>query len=223
MPKWLSTLLMLVLVLGIAPFLVLTSVHAFLLPNWIAFEYSRPDFPKADLFNDKDRLFNATESLLYTTGDRTLEQFKALSANYNEREIKHMTDVRVIISQERVFYWIDVALLLIAIVVLGRNKETRALAAGGLLRGALVTLGLFVIVAVAAAISFNTFFTTFHRIFFSGDTWLFLYTDSLIQFYPLPFWIDTTFAIVALATAGAIIVGALGWVWGRNLRMRAGD
>lgn len=216
MPKWLSTVLVIILIVGIAPLLVLTSVHIFLLPNWIAFEYSRPDFPKADLFNDKDRLFNATESLLYTTGDRTLEQFKALSANYNEREIKHMTDVRVIIGQERVFYWIDATLLVIALLVLGRNKETRPLAAGGLLRGALLTLGLFVIVGAAAAISFNTFFTTFHRIFFSGDTWLFLYTDSLIQFYPLPFWIDTTFAIVGLAALGAVLIGAVGWWWGKK-------
>lgn len=216
MPKWLSTVLVIILIVGIAPLLVLTSVHIFLLPNWIAFEYSRPDFPKADLFNDKDRLLNATESLLYTTGDRTLEQFKSLSANYNEREIKHMTDVRVIIGQERVFYWIDATLLVIALLVLGRNKETRPLAAGGLLRGALLTLGLFVIVGAAAAISFNTFFTTFHRIFFSGDTWLFLYTDSLIQFYPLPFWIDTTFAIVGLAALGAVLIGAVGWWWGKK-------
>jgi len=211
---------MLILIIGIPPLLVLSSVHLFLLPPWIAYEYSRPDFPKADLFSDKDRLFNATESLLYTTGDRTFAQFKALSANYNDREIKHMTDVRVIIAQERVFYWVDAALIVIALIVLGRNKDTRALAAKGLFRSAVLTLALFVVIGSAAAISFNTFFTTFHRIFFSGDTWLFLYTDSLIQFYPLPFWTDTTFGIVALSALGAVVVGAVGWWWGKKVNSR---
>ncbi len=216
MPNWLSKLPMLALAIGIPPFLVLSSVHLFLTPSWIAFEYSRPDFPKADLFADKDRLYNATESLLYTTGDRALAQFLALQV-YNDREIKHMTDVREIIEKERVFYSIDAAFLVVAVVVLGRNKTTRALAARGLLQGALLTIALFVIVGGAAAISFNTFFTTFHRVFFQGDTWLFLYTDSLIQFYPLPFWIDTTFGIVGLSVLGALIIGAIGWFWGKKV------
>jgi uncharacterized membrane protein len=124
----------------------------------------------------------------------------------------------VIIAQERVFYWVDAVLLVIALVVLGRNKATRALAAQGLFRSAVLTLGLFVIIGSAAAISFNTFFTTFHRMFFSGDTYLFLYTDSLIQFYPLPFWTDTTFAIVGLSALGAVIIGAVGWWWGRRVK-----
>ncbi len=198
MPRWLSNLLVLVLIVGIPPFLVLSAVHLFLTPNWIAFEYGRSDFPKAELFSDRDRLYNATESLLFCMGDRTLAQFEALGV-YNDREIKHMSDVRELIAKERVFYALDGMLLLIALVASSWKKETRAIAARGLFRGAALTIVLFVGVAFFAAVGFNTFFTLFHRVFFEGDTWLFYTTDSLIQFYPLSFWIDTTFGIAGLS------------------------
>ncbi len=219
MPNWLRTLFVIILIIGIPPFLVLSAVHLFLTPNWIAFEYGRADFPKAELFNDKDRLYNATESLLYCMGDRTLEQFKALGV-YNDREIKHMTDVRVVIEKERVFYAVDAALLLAALLALGWKKETRVLAARGMFRGAVLTLVLFAGIGLFAATGFNVFFTLFHRVFFEGDTWLFLYTDSLIQFYPLPFWMDTVFGIVGLSIVGALVVGAIGWVWGKRVDSR---
>lgn len=216
MPRWLSNLLILILIIGIAPFLVLSAVHLFLTPNWIAFEYGRADFPKAELFSDQARLYNATESLLYCTGDRTLAQFVGLGV-YNDREIKHMTDVRLVIEKERVFYAIDAALLLISLIALGWKKETRAMAAQGLFRGAVLTLLLFAGIGLFAATGFNTFFTLFHRVFFEGETWLFLYTDSLIQFYPLPFWEDTVFSIVGLSVVFALIVGVVGWWWGRKV------
>ena len=55
MPRWLSTLFMLVLVVGIPPFLILSNVFLFMTPNWLDNEYGKPDFPKAQLFNDADR------------------------------------------------------------------------------------------------------------------------------------------------------------------------
>ena len=217
MPNWLKGLFVLVLSIGIPPFLVLSAVHIFLTPGWIAFAYGRADFPKAELFSDSARLYNASESLLYCTGDRTLAQFKALGV-YNDREIKHMTDVRQVIERERVFYAVDAALLLVAFAALAFRKVTHSFAARGLYRGAVLTIVLFAGIGLFAATGFNTFFTLFHKVFFEGDTWLFLYTDSLIQFYPLPFWIDTTFSIVGLAVVGALMLGAVGWLWGKRAR-----
>jgi integral membrane protein (TIGR01906 family) len=216
MPNGLRSLFHLILIFGLPPFLVLTAVHLFLNPSWISFEYGRPDFPKAELFTDQARLVNATESLLYCTGDRTRAQFVGLGV-YNDREIKHMTDVRILIERERVFYGVDVALLAISLVALGWWKENRRLAARGLFRGGALTIVLFFGIALFAATGFNSFFTLFHRVFFEGDTWLFYETDSLIQFYPLPFWIDTVFGIVGSSIVGAIIVSAIGWFWGRRI------
>ncbi len=212
MPRWLANLLVLLLIIGIPPFLVLANLYIFLTPQYVDYEYSKPGFPQADRFNDADRRYNSVESLEYVVGNRTLEQFNALGV-YNEREIKHMVDVRELIAKVRVFHVVDGVILVIALVTLAWQPATRTLAARGLSSGGVLTLALFGAVGLFAAIGFDTFFTAFHRVFFEGDSWLFLTTDSLIQFYPLPFWFDTSIALVGLTSVEAIIIGALGWVW----------
>ncbi|MDE3087980.1 MAG: TIGR01906 family membrane protein [Chloroflexota bacterium] len=212
MPRWLTNLLMLVLIIGIPPFLILSNVFLFMAPNWLDYEYGKPDFPKAQLFDDKDRRYNAAESIEYIRGNRTLEQFKALGV-YQDREIKHMVDVRNLVDKVKVIDPVLGVLLLVSVVGLTVRPTTRASAAQGLFRGGVLTILLFGAIGLFAATGFNTFFTDFHRIFFEGDSWQFLYTDSLIQFYPLPFWFDTSIALVGLTVAEAIAVGAIGWWW----------
>ncbi len=215
MSRWLTTLLMLIVIVGIPPFLVLTNVFAFLNPAWLAFEYSRPDFPKAELFPDANRLYFGSESIEYERGNRNFEQFKNLGV-YNDRELNHMVDVRVLIAQVGVFQAMDGVLLAVVLLVLGTQAATRVRAARGLFTGGLLTIALFGLIGVFAATSFNTFFTDFHRVFFQGDTWLFYTTDSLIQFYPVNFWFDTALALTGVTMLEAVIVSVVGWWWLRR-------
>lgn len=127
-----------------------------------------------------------------------------------------MVDVRVLVAQVSVFQAMDGLLLLVLLITLASMSDTRALAPRGVLAGGILTVVLFAVIGLFAASTFNTFFTDFHRIFFQGDTWLFLYTDSLIQFYPERFWFDTSIALVGATVVEAIIVGAIGWLWGRR-------
>jgi len=217
MSRFITTLLVALIVIGIPPFLILANVFGILTPNWIAYQYSQPGFPPAFTFDAKARLYNASESLEFVAGNRTYEQFKALGV-YDERELKHMVDVRVVIANLRVFWVANLLWLIAALVILGRRSATRALAAQSLVRGAGLTIAFFVGVGVFAAVGFNQFFIFFHSLFFEGDTWLFNVTDSLIQFYPLPFWITTTMVLVGITVVEAIIVGALGWWWQRQIQ-----
>lgn len=217
MAKWFSSLLVALIVIGIPPFLILANVFGILTPNWIAFQYSRPDFPPAFTFDAQSRLHNASESLEYVAGNRTYEQFKSLGV-YDDRELKHMVDVRIVIANVRVFWVANLVWLVAALVILGRRPATRMLAAQALVRGAGLTLALFVALGVFAAVGFNQFFILFHKVFFEGDTWLFNVTDSLIQFYPLPFWITTTMTLVGVTVGEAIVVGAAGWWWKRQIQ-----
>ena len=210
--KRLPHLLALAITIGVPIALILANVFLFMNPTWLAYQYSQPDFPPSVRFTPPERYRLASESIEYIRGNRTLEQFKALGV-YDEREIKHMVDVRELVDKVKIVLPIIAILIIASLIVLAREKENRALAARGLLNGAVLTIGLFVAVGFFAAVGFQTFFTLFHKVFFEGETWLFNYTDSLIQFYPLPFWFATSIALVTITIGEAVIVGLIGWRW----------
>jgi integral membrane protein (TIGR01906 family) len=89
-------------------------------------------------------------------------------------------------------------------------------AARAVFNGALLTVGVFVLLGLFAGTAFDVFFVAFHRVFFQGDTWLFYYTDSLIQFYPERFWNDTALYLVGATLLEALVLGVVGWVWVRR-------
>ena len=221
MPRWLANLLMVIFVVGMPPFIVLSNLNLFLTPQYLDFEYGKADFPKADRFDDQSRRYNASQSIEYERGNINFEQFQGLGV-YNEREINHMVDVRVLIAQVNVFQLMDGVLLLVILASLTSAATNRPLAARGLFVGGLLSIALFVSVGLFAAMGFDTFFTDFHHVFFSGDTWLFNYSDSLIQFYPERFWFDTALYLAGLTIVEALIVGAIGWFWEKRLRAAIG-
>ena len=65
--------------------------------------------------------------------------------------------------------------------------------------------------------SSGEFFTTFHRIFFAGESWIFPYSDTLIRLFPMRFWADVATVIAALLVVEAIVAGAAGWLWMRRV------
>jgi integral membrane protein (TIGR01906 family) len=77
-------------------------------------------------------------------------------------------------------------------------------------RGGWASVGLIVAILVSVLVSFNALFTGFHRIFFSGETWLFLYSDSLIRLFPLVFWQDAFIVMGVLVLLGGTILGVYG-------------
>jgi len=66
-------------------------------------------------------------------------------------------------------------------------------AALGLIAGAGITLNPNI---------FWQFFTLFHKIFFTGDSWLFYYSDTLIRLFPMRFWQDAFLWAAILALGG---------------------
>ena len=79
----------------------------------------------------------------------------------------------------------------------------------GLFNGAGVTLAIFGALGLFALVAFNIFFTAFHRVFFVGDSWLVAYTDSLMQFYPLPLWVDAVLGLVVFTVVEAIVLAGI--------------
>jgi len=134
------------------------------------------------------------------------QQLMDKSPLYNERELSHMADVKVVFQGMLTAWWILLAILAGLGLWAWHGKWMKTYL-HGLGKGGWLTVGLILFILVAVAISFNALFTAFHRIFFTGDSWLFLYTDTLIRLFPLRFWQDGFIAmgILTLLSAGLLI------------------
>jgi len=108
---------------------------------------------------------------------------------FNAREVAHMQDVKNVV---RPLLWIGYAVwvLTLGLAAWARWGGWWAEFRGGVRRGGWAAAGLVVVIGVFAAVSFWSFFTVFHSLFFTGDSWLFLYTDTLIRLFPMRFWQD---------------------------------
>jgi len=206
----LSRVLSALIIFSLPAVLLLLNVRLLMSDWFIRMEYARPDFPP-DLYgmSPEERLELALTGLRSVTqppGASILREIRFADGRpaFNEREIRHMQDVYVL--QGAAFrVGLIVALALIgAWAYLWFSPATRPLAWQSLNWGGLLTLGLVLGILLGFLLSFDAAFTLFHRVFFEGDTWLFLPTDTLIRLYPEKFWFDAAVGIGGLTLLEAI-------------------
>ena len=70
-------------------------------------------------------------------------------------------------------------------------------------------------------LGFDGFFLRFHEVFFSGDSWRFSSTDTLLRIYPEVFWQDTAQLAAGIVVVQAVAVVLLAGWWLRRLRTDA--
>jgi integral membrane protein (TIGR01906 family) len=196
-------------------FLIIASLYIFMSPQFVDWQYAQPDFPPAQLFTPEQRAYNAKETVAYVRGERTEQQLRDLKV-YNAREIKHLVDVYHVSNTMLLIEPILLGVLAVALYFLLRGRGTSQYAGRGLFYGGIFTFVLVTLIGLFAVFAFDTFFVAFHRVFFEGDTWLFEYTDSLIQFYPELFWMKASYGIALFVLLSAVIITALGaWIMRR--------
>ena len=205
--SWLVTLLTPIFLLGLGLRILLT-------PLFYNVEYRMPYFPPDSYgFTQTDRLRWAPYAVDYLLNDADISYLGDLTFDdgsplYNERELSHMHDVKIVTKGALRFWYVTVVL----VVGLGAwawfGKWWQAYCQG-LRRGGWLMIGLVVLIGLFGAFAFWQFFTLFHELFFKGDSWLFLFSDTLIRLFPMQFWQD------AFLWAGVISVGgALGLALG---------
>ena len=194
-------------------FLVLLGVRLALIPSYPSFAYRLPAFPADSYgFSTEERIKWSGYAIKYLLNDSDIDylsrlQFDDQTPLFNERELGHMRDVKILVQQVmRIFYLLVVVLIGVGLwAYFGKwMGDFRA----GISRGGWLTVGLIVGIGLFASISFWQFFSYFHSLFFTGDSWLFNFSDTLIRLFPLRFWQDVVIFIFGIALiAGA----ALGW------------
>ena len=114
---------------------------------------------------------------------------------FQAREIEHMLDVRVLIATVFPLALISGALLRRPCDRVSQDARYRDVVAQGLGAGSILTLVLLVGLIAYVLLNFDSFFLTFHRLFFEGDTFMFRYDDTLIRLYPEQLWSDAAILI----------------------------
>ena len=232
MPAWLVFTLRLLLILLIPIVLTLTNVRLLLTPWFPQIEYSMPGFP-ADFygFTKEDRLRWSAVAVEYLNNNEGIEFLADLrfpegetappgscefyldgdcNRLYNDRELRHMEDVKIVVRWALNVWALSAITVLLAGVLLNSYGERAALRAG-LFGGAILTLVILVGIVVYLLINFDTFFTQFHQVFFEGDTWIFMWSDTLIRLFPIHFWQDTFIFVGGGAILEALLLGAFAW------------
>jgi integral membrane protein (TIGR01906 family) len=189
--------------------LILIAVRLVMTPLFLQVEYSRPGFP-ADYygFTVEERLSYAPYALQYLLNDEDIGflgnlRFPDGAEMYNVRELQHMRDVKVV---TRIAFFITLIVGAVAILVaVTLNRLDPKSFRQALFRGSIMTLSLIAIVVIVAILSWDTFFTTFHRLFFEGGSWQFAYSDTLIRLFPEQFWFDAALTIGGLTVLVALV------------------
>ena len=211
-----------VVVLALPPFLVLSNIYLLMNTAYVRYEYGRADFPPAERFSDAERYRVAQTCITYLRTGAGIELLADLEGEggplFNQRELRHMRDVKVVTRWAFAVHKALGVLLMAAAVFLLWRRETWSLLGRAMLGGAALTVALFVVLGLFIVLDFNNFFTLFHRVFFEGDTWLFAPSDTLIQLFPLPFWFDAALILSGATLGEAALIGGLGWWWMRRLR-----
>lgn len=221
-PGWLVLILRWIITVGLPLALILINARLLMSNAFLNWEYNRPGFPEdryppeSDFMSRERRLEYAPLALDYLFNDEGIEflgdqTFPDGRPLYNERELSHMLDVKIVTGNLMVFGYTLIAALLISIAVMAaspasRGDLLRGLMWGGLLNAALILLGLALV-----ATSFYWLFTQFHNLFFAEGTWVFLYSDTLIRLFPIQFWTDAFALMFGGALAEGLLISGVCW------------
>ncbi len=206
--------------------LVLTTVRVLISPVYIHIEYRTPGFPADPFgFTQQDRLNWANIARLYLLNDRGIDYLGDLrfpdgeqappqscrsmqdcNLLYNERELKHMVDVKNVLQAAMKIWYLSLFLLLAGGVWAWFGGWWR-LYKFGVSRGGWLTVFLIAGILAFVLLAFGIIFVTFHNIFFAAGTWTFYTSDTLIRLFPERFWRDTFLAVGLLSGGAGLLLG----------------
>ena len=210
--SWLVTILIPLALIGLA-------IRVLLSPLFYNIEYNMPYFPADEYgFTKEDRLKWAPYAVNYLVNNADISylgdlKFEDGTSLYDERQLRHMEDVKRV-TQGALRVWYGSLALLAALgawawfggwwqaYLLGLMRG------GWLMVGLAITIGIIVVVGIAVNPNvFDVFFVAFHGLFFEGESWLFLYSDTLIRLFPIRFWQDAFLLAAVIALGGGVALG----------------
>jgi integral membrane protein (TIGR01906 family) len=207
--------------------LTFLGLRLLLTPAFPEIEYRMPGFPTDEYgFSLQDRLHWSRISIDYLLNDADISflgdlTFPNGAALFNGRELSHMQDVKNVV-QPVLWVGYGVWFLVLGFGLWARFGGWWPEYVRGVWRGGWLTVGLVVVIGIFAGISFWQFFTVFHELFFTGNSWQFLYSDTLIRLFPMRFWQDAFLFAGVVDVLGGLALG-LGLLPKRKKGVITGD
>jgi len=201
-----------IVILLVPIILILTSVRSLFTPAFLTFEYHTPNFPSdAYGFTLEDRLYWSKIDLDYMLNQEGISflgdlRFADGSPVYNQRELKHMVDVKVVFQKAMLVWYFSLGVMFLLGICAWRGGWLYSYRRG-LSRGGFVTSILVLVIIIFVLASFGIFFVAFHQIFFETGTWVFNYSDTLIRLFPERFWRDVFIYVGILSLGSGLVLG----------------
>lgn len=187
----------LITVISIPILLISMNIQLLLNPFYLECEYSKDNFPEPKIMTKEKRLILSKNVLAYIKGNTDVSTLRE-SGLFNEREISHLNDVRVLVERLTLVGNLSGLIIIFSILFLISQGEGLRNLVLNIFTGSLATLMLIVLFLILSFFNFNFLFIKFHEILFPQGNWTFYLRDTLIQLYPRKFWVDSTFVILGL-------------------------
>jgi integral membrane protein (TIGR01906 family) len=199
--------------------LLFSSLYVFVTPGFVHHEYAQPGFPPSERFAPAERTRLSDTILNYLRGRTSREAMATMRTDGGEvamrpEEVQHIADVKAVMDGFFVVHGVALGLALLCGVALWRSPARRTLPQD-LRAGVLYGAAVIAFIVVASLVNFEVFFTRFHQLFFQDESWLFWETDTLIQLYPIPLWMDAVWKLGVFIAAELLIAYAAAWAWQR--------
>jgi integral membrane protein (TIGR01906 family) len=129
----------------------------------------------------------------------------------SEKELIHLHDVRGLIQLDYIVIAIVVILFSVsAALLIWRDKKRWHFLARALFRGAVLTVGLFVVMIFLSLCCFDQIFVLFHRLSFTNEFWILdPARDYLIMLFPGAFFSDIVIIASVSILAAALLCGGI--------------
>lgn len=213
MNAWIASTLRILLIASIPVAVVLTNVRLVMLPWYHNLQYDRPTFPPDHYgFTREERGRYAGLALEFLLND-TKPDFMSKqilpdgTPLYNERELRHMHDVKVVTRMTLAVWKIALIVVLSTAISLAWGAQTRLMLRSGIMLGSAIVIVFLLLLGIYILFNFNSFFTRFHQVLFEQGTWTFFYSDTLIRLFPIKFWSDASI----LVAGASLLNGLLLW------------
>lgn len=223
--KLLITIIRWLVILSMPFFLGLGTIRLIIAWDYPSFEYARIP-PDRFGFSREERLELAHGTLAYLQRPEPaeevifmLEELRIPGTDrplYNQREIGHMIDVKVVADGMKRIVWITGIIVVGGLLFLLLRPETRWLGWRTLMHAGLATVIALAAIALFILIGWNIFFTQFHNLLFPPGTWTFAFTDSLIRLFPEQFWFDIGVLISVGTLLEGIVLSLIGYFLSRS-------